>query len=66
MHDPAVDPGRLALLDELRLAAVATYGEERVAEQPVQMALAAAATAVWRVSLEQLEPSGPEPLRTHA
>jgi hypothetical protein len=59
------DPARVAILDELRAAAVATYGEERVSEQTVQAALGLASTAVWRVSREQLEPRGPEPLPTH-
>jgi hypothetical protein len=56
---------RLAVLEELRRAALATYGEERSAEASLQTALNAAATAVWRVSEEPLEPLGNEPLPTH-
>lgn len=57
----ADDPARSAIVDELRRCAVATYGEERAAETLVETALATAATAVWRVSQELLEPSGAEP-----
>jgi hypothetical protein len=59
------DPARVAIAEELSAAALAAYGEERVAEFLVRAQLEAAATAVWRVSLEQLEPRGPEPLPTH-
>jgi OHCU decarboxylase len=55
------DPARLAVLEELRRGAVETYGEERAAEAPLNMALQAAATAVWRVTQEPLEPDGSEP-----
>jgi hypothetical protein len=55
------DPARLAILDELRRGAVETYGEDRAAETTVHSALQAAATAVWRVTQEPLEPSGNEP-----
>ncbi len=60
-----MSPGPQAVLDELRRAALATYGEERSAEARLQTALGAAATAVWRVSEESLEPLGNEPLPTH-
>jgi hypothetical protein len=50
------DPARLAVLEELRQSAVATYGEERSAEATLETALRAAATAVWRVSQESLDP----------
>ena len=59
------DPARVAIVEELSAAALAAYGEERVAEYLLQAMLDSAATAVWRVSLEQLEPRGPEPLPTH-
>jgi hypothetical protein len=59
------DPARVAILEELSSAARAAYGDERVAERFVQNMLESAATAMWRVSLEQLEPRGPEPLPTH-
>lgn len=62
-RDPgnAQDPGRLALLDELRRAAVAAYGEERAAEAPFLAALEWAATCGWRVMQEPLEPLDPPP-----
>ncbi len=53
------DPAHLAVLEELRHRAVETYGEERAAEHPLQVALELAATAVWRVSQELLDPSEP-------
>lgn len=59
------DPARQAVLDELRQRALETYGEERCAESTLQTALGAAATAVWRVSQEPLEPPGNDPLPTH-
>ena len=60
------DPARLAVLEELRRRAQETYGEERGAEATLQVALGAAATAVWRVSNEWLEPHGDQPWPTHA
>ena len=65
MQIPDADPARAAVLDELRRAALDVYGEERAAEATLRVALEAAATAVWRVSQEVLEPHGPEPLPTH-
>ena len=59
------DPAREAVFDELRRSALETYGEERAAEATLSTALGMAATAVWRVTQEVLEPSGPEPLPTH-
>jgi len=53
---PNDDPARLAILDELARNAVETYGRERAAEGTLQTALRGAATAVWRVSQEQVEP----------
>jgi hypothetical protein len=54
---PDDDPARLAILDELARNAVEIYGEERAAEDTLRTALRGAATAVWRVSQEQVEPS---------
>jgi hypothetical protein len=65
MQIPADDPAHRAVFDELERAALATYGEERTAEGALQMMLGRAATALWRVSQEPLEPMGPEPLPTH-
>lgn len=64
MQQQGDDAARLAVLDELRRSALDTYGEERCAETSVQAALGIAATAVWRVSQELLEPLGFEPLPT--
>jgi len=58
------DPTRQAILDELRRAALATYGEERVADWLMDAGLAEAATHVWRVTREALEPLDHEPLPT--
>lgn len=65
MQQQGDNAARLAVLDELRRAALETYGEERSAEALLQGALGVAATAVWRVSQEPLEPLGNEPLPTH-
>jgi len=65
MHDDAENPARSAVLEELRRSALDTYGEERSAEASLQTALEVAATALWRVAQEPLEPQGPEPLPTH-
>jgi hypothetical protein len=65
MQDPRANSSRQAVLEELRRAALETYGEERSAEAPLQVALELSATAIWRVSQELLEPLGPEPLPTH-
>jgi hypothetical protein len=64
-QDPADNPARRAVFDELERAALDTYGEERTAEVAVQTILGRAATALWRISQESLEPMGPEPLPTH-
>jgi hypothetical protein len=65
MQHDSDDPARLAVLEELRRLALDTYGEERSADLTLQAALGAAATAVWRVSHEPLDPLGNEPLPTH-
>jgi hypothetical protein len=65
MQHQGDDAARLAVLDELRRSAVDTYGEERIADVNLAAALNLAATAVWRVSQELLEPFGDDPLPTH-
>ena len=65
MQPESDNDARLAVLEELRRAAVATYGADRAVEAPLDTALNAAATAVWRVFDEPLEPFGAEPLPTH-
>jgi hypothetical protein len=65
MQQQGDDAARLAVLEELRRSALDTYGEERCAEATVLTALDLAATAVWRVSQEALDPLGYEPLPTH-
>ncbi|MBV9750015.1 MAG: hypothetical protein JO157_14490 [Acetobacteraceae bacterium] len=55
------DPARIALLEELQRLAVETYGEDRAAEASLQSALSLAATALWRVDQEPLDPGGIEP-----
>ena len=66
MQHDSDDPARQAVLEELGRLALETYGEERSAEPTLKTALEAAATVVWRVSQEPLEPQGLEPLPTHA
>ena len=51
------DPARLAVLEQLRSAALQAYGEERAADAGLQAAIELAATAICRV-IE--EPLGPE------
>jgi hypothetical protein len=65
MQQQGDDAARLAVFDELRRSALDTYGEERIADANLEAALNSAATAVWRVSQEPLEPLGNEPLPTH-
>ena len=66
MQGQGDNSARMAVLDELRRSALDTYGEERMADASVETALSLAATAVWRVSEEPLEPLGNDPLPTHA
>lgn len=61
MQDNGQDPARDAVLQELRVAALAAYGEERAAEAPLRAALDAAATAVWRVLEAPLAPTDVAP-----
>ena len=65
MHTDVQDPARLAALEELQRSALDTFGEERYAEAGLQQALALAATAMWRVMSEPLEPLDPEPFPIH-
>ena len=65
MHTDVQDPARLAVLEELQRSALDVYGEERCAEAGLQQALGLAATALWRVMTEPLDPLGPEPFPTH-
>ena len=57
MQELSDDPARLAILEDLRRKADETYGEERAAETLVQNMLRAAATALWRIGQQPLEPS---------
>ena len=64
------DPTGAVGLAELALAVAErldpdTYGEERTAEARLQAVLIDAATSIWRVSQEPLDPLGAEPLPTH-
>ena len=65
MQPQSDNTAREAVLEELQRAALDTYGEERSAEASLQAALRLAATAIWRVSQESLDPLGYEPLPTH-
>jgi hypothetical protein len=65
MHSDAQDPAHQAALHELQRSALNIYGEERYAEAGLQQALSLAATAMWRVLSEPLDPLGPEPFPTH-
>jgi hypothetical protein len=65
MQQQGDNTARLAVLEELRRAALEMYGEERCADVSLDAALSLSATAVWRVSQEPLEPLGHEPLPTH-
>jgi 2-oxo-4-hydroxy-4-carboxy-5-ureidoimidazoline decarboxylase len=64
MQPPPDNPARMAVLKQLRRSALETYGEERCAEATLQTALGLAATAIWRVSQEPLEPLDYEPFPT--
>jgi hypothetical protein len=58
---PDDDPARESILDALRRLAVETYGEDRAGEDRIHTALQVAATVLWRVTQEPLEPGGSEP-----
>ena len=52
---------RLKVLEELRTSATAAYGEARAGEARMQEALESAATVLWRVQREDLDPLELEP-----
>jgi RNase P/RNase MRP subunit POP5 len=54
---------RSKVLEELRTSAIAVYGEARAGEARMQEALESAATALWRVQREDLDPLELEPWR---
>jgi hypothetical protein len=53
----------LKVLEELRASAIAAYGEARTGEARMQEALESAATVLWRVQREDLDPLELEPWR---
>jgi hypothetical protein len=55
------DPARQAIFEELRRSVIQVYGAERAAENPLQTMLGGAATVVWRVSQEPLDPTDDAP-----
>lgn len=57
------EPGCSKVLEKLRTSAVATYGEARAGEDQMREALESAATAVWQVEREDLDPLELEPWR---
>lgn len=54
---------RSKILEELRTSAIAAYGEARTGEARMQEALESAATVLWRVQREDLDPLELEPWR---
>jgi hypothetical protein len=62
--DPTQHPARLAILQQLRQAALEAYGEARSADDTVQSTLELAATALWRVLAEPLDLHDVEPFAT--
>jgi hypothetical protein len=54
---------RSKVLEELRASAVVAYGEARIGEARMQEALESAATVLWRVEREDLDPLELEPWR---
>ncbi len=53
----------LKVLEELRASAIAAYGEALTGEARMQEALESAATVLWRVQREDLDPLELEPGR---
>ena len=51
------------VLEKLRASAIGAYGEARTGEARMQEALESAATALWRVQREDLDPLELEPWR---
>ena len=54
---------RSKVLEKLRTSAIAAYGEARAGETRMQEALESAATVLWRVQREELDPLELEPWR---
>ncbi len=54
---------RSKVLEELRASAIAAYGEALTGEARMQEALESAATVLWRVQREDLDPLELEPWR---
>lgn len=54
---------RSKVLEKLRASAFVAYGEARTGEGRMQEALEAAATVLWRVEREDLDPLELEPWR---
>ena len=53
----------LKVLEELHASAIAAYGEALTGEARMQEALESAATVLWRVQREDLDPLELEPWR---
>ena len=60
---PMEQSERSKVLEKLRASAVVAYGETRTGEARMQEALASAATILWRVEREGLDPLELEPWR---
>lgn len=60
---PMEQSERSKVLEKLRASAVVAYGEARTGEGRMQEALEAAATVLWRVEREDLDPLELEPWR---
>jgi hypothetical protein len=60
---PMEESERSKVLEKLRASAVVAYGEARTGEGRMQEALEAAATVLWRVEREDLDPLELEPWR---
>jgi hypothetical protein len=58
---PVEQSERAKVLEKLRASAVVTYGEGRTGEARMQEALESAATVLWRVEREDLDPLELEP-----
>ena len=54
---------RLKVLEQLRASAIVAYGEARTGEAWMQEALESAATVLWQVQREDLDPLELEPWR---
>ncbi len=58
---PMEQSERSKVLEELRASAIVTYGEAHTGEARMQEALESAATVLWRVEREDLDPLELEP-----